>query len=91
MNELIQSFFSTVATGGWIALTGFGAYLAYNLAVVTVITVGCVKAVNKIMDVILSRRTDEQKFMQLVASAGLVYPLTLDEWNSLIERVRLKS
>lgn len=84
MNELIE----ILKTGSWITFAGFGAYLAYKLAVVTVISVTVLKTIGKIVQLLTNGREVNQRLLQLIASAGMRYPLTQEEWEELIKRVR---
>ena len=77
-------------TGSWVAFAAFGTYLAYKLAIATVITVGVVKAINKIVSVWATTRETTHRIYQLVARAGMQWPLSPEEWEELYRRVTPK-
>lgn len=98
MNEL----FSTLQGGAWMAFAGFGTYLAYKIAMTTIISVSMLKLCTKIIDLIASKqkRQDDvtpvppgltyQRMLQLITAAGMKYPITSEEWDEIFRRVTPK-
>ena len=86
MEELTQ----LLTSGSWVAFAGFGVYLAYKLAIATVVSVAAVKVVAKIVASITQGREVSQRLLQVIAAAGMTYPLTSAEWEEIIKRVRPK-
>lgn len=86
--EILKQFMSLLAGGAWAAVGGFGAFLAYKLAMTSVISYSVVRVFSKIVDAWAQRHLNEQRFMSLIASAGLKYPLTDQEWDILQNRVK---
>lgn len=84
MVELID----ILKTGSWVAFAGFGSYLAYKLAIATVITVGVVKAINSIVKTYSATKETSHQLYQLIAAAGMRWPLSPQEWEELEKRVR---
>lgn len=84
MAEVIE----LLKTGSWVAFAGFGTYLAYKLAIATVITVGVVKAINKIVSGWQAGREIYMRLFNLCASAGMRWPLSPSEWEELEKRVK---
>jgi hypothetical protein len=74
--------------GSWVAFAAFGVYLAYKLAIATVITVGVVKTFSKIVLIFSNAKETNHRMYQLVAAAGMRWPLSPEEWNDLESRVR---
>ena len=84
---LVKDTLETMISGGWVAFAAFGTYLAYKLAVMSVISYSALKIVGKIVDRV-SQGSSNQRLLQLIAAAGMEYPLSEDEWKELNKRVK---
>lgn len=86
MDELIK----LLTTGGWVAFSGFGVYLAYKLSITAIISYSVVKVCMKIVDFLVDGRKQDGQIRELCAAAGKSWPLSPYEWQEIIERVRVK-
>ena len=86
MDELIK----LLMTGGWVAFSGFGVYLAYKLSITAIISYSVVKVCMKIVEFLVDGRKQERQLMELCAAAGKSWPLSPYEWDEIIQRVRQK-
>lgn len=86
--EALKEVVGLFETGGWVAFSGFGIYLGYKLAFTTVICYSVLNVIRKIIDYLQSKRDMDQKLIQLANNAGMSWPLTFDQWNTLNERVK---
>lgn len=87
-DEVLKQLMTLLAGSSWIAFSGFGAFLAYKLAMTSVISYSAIKILSKGMDAWSQRNLSEQRFMFLIAASGMKYPLTDKEWDILQDRVK---
>ena len=88
MDDIIKELGSVLTNGSWVAFAAFGTYLAYKLTFVTVITVGVVKSISKLIDSIKNVNDTTQRINRLTAIAGFDLPLTSEEWEEIENRIR---
>lgn len=86
--DALNEIMTLLKDGGWVAFAAFGTYLAYKLAIATIITTGIVKAIHKLVYIFSNASDTVQRVCQVAAAAGMRWPLTPEEWLELENRVR---
>jgi hypothetical protein len=86
--EIVQDITKLLADGGWVAFAAFGAYLAYKLAFTSVISITVLKLAIRVVNYLQSKRDHDQKLIQIAASAGLSWPMTIEQWEEINRRVK---
>lgn len=61
--DLLNDLINLIKDGGWIAVVGFGIFLAYKISMTSIISYSLVKIVTKVIDA-YHRETDRQEALR---------------------------
>lgn len=62
--QTVQEITQVIKDAGWIGVTGFGIFLFYKFAVVSVVSYSLIKTINKVVDALVTshNKREETKF-----------------------------